>query len=496
MYRIAIATLLVVTIPIHAQEPIRFARSPALSPDGKTVAFSYLGDLWTVDAKGGVATQLTRHEKHDYNPVFSPDGQWIAFSSNRHGQYDVFVVPVKGGRANRLTFDSADDHVTGWSPDSKHVLFSSGREFELTLRIELYSVPVEGGAVKRITAWEGRDGAYSPKGDVIAYVRGPGAWNRRGYHGSSNDDIWLSNADGTNNRRFTSHNGQDSYPQWSADGKSLFYVSDVTGGLSNIVKQDLDGGKPVAVTSHKDDFVRRARIGANGQAIVYECGFDLWIHSIKEGKSAKLKIEVNADDQTNPDTIKTFSNGASEFVWSPDEKFCAIVVHGEIFLVGGKGGKGKRLTEHPAFDHGVAWSPDGKRLLFLSDRSGHEDIYSLEPDDPDHPTLIAAHKYKVKQLTNSPESESGVHFSPDGNHVTFVRAGKLLRMDPDGKNERVLVADGQVIDYEWSPDSRWICYSRMDGSFASELYISPAGAVRDFQQRRHLEQVGQPPGVH
>src|SRR2546429_5641690 len=104
---IAIVVVLLGSSAINGQEPIRLARTPALSPDGKTVAFSYLGDLWTVDAKGGVAHHLTMHEKHDYNPVFSPDGQWIAFSSNRHGQYDVFVIPVKGGRPKRLTCDSA-----------------------------------------------------------------------------------------------------------------------------------------------------------------------------------------------------------------------------------------------------------------------------------------------------------------------------------------------------------------------------------------------------
>src|SRR5215468_5364458 len=140
----AAAALLLIPTVLEAQEPIRFARSPALSPDGKTVAFSYLGDLWTVDAKGGVAQHLTMHEKHDYNPVFSPDGQWIAFSSNRHGQYDVFVIPVKGGRPKRLTFDSSDDHPTGWTPDSAHVLFMSGREIDLPQKAELFSISIHG----------------------------------------------------------------------------------------------------------------------------------------------------------------------------------------------------------------------------------------------------------------------------------------------------------------------------------------------------------------
>src|SRR3954451_7710278 len=152
MTRILLASILLLAnlSAIAAQEPIRFARTPDISPDGKTVAFSYLGDIWLVDVNGGEATHLTMHEKHDFNPVFSPDGKWIAFSSNRHGQYDVFVIPVKGGRPKRLTYDSADDHVTGWSPDSKHVLFMSGRGQDLPYRVELYSVSINGGQARQI----------------------------------------------------------------------------------------------------------------------------------------------------------------------------------------------------------------------------------------------------------------------------------------------------------------------------------------------------------
>jgi tricorn protease len=485
MNRILLAAMLLfyTAATINAQESIRFARTPALSPDGKTVAFSYLGDLWTVDAGGGVARHLTMHEKHDYNPVFSPDGKWIAFSSNRYGQYDVFVVPVKGGRPKRLTYDSADDHPTGWTPDSQSVLFMSGREIEMPGKVELFTIALDGGPAKRISVYEGREGSFSPKGDMIAYVRGPGSWYRKGYNGSSNDDIWISNADGTNNRRITVHKGQDSHPIWAPDGKHLYYVSDTTGGLANLVKLEIDGARgdllsskpaPKALTKHKDDFVRRARMSANGEAIVYECGFDLWLYSVKEGKSRKLNIEVNADDQWNPEAVKTLTTGATEFAWSPDEKHAAFVVHGEIFLLPRAGGKAKRLTDHPGFDHGMAWSPDGKKMFFLSDRNGYEDVYLLEPDDPDHPTLVAAHRYKVTQITDTPEAETGISFAPDGSRVAYVRAGKLITMNPDGGDMKVLFNQGQVIDYEWSPDSKWICVARLDGSFASELFILPA----------------------
>src|SRR5438128_9889481 len=126
---VAVVTLALLALasPAAAQEPIRFARTPDLSPDGKLVAFSYLGDIWVVETIGGIARPVTMHEAHDINPVFSPDGRWIAFSSNRHGSYDVFVVPAEGGRPRRLTFDSANDIVSGWSPDGKQVLFTSTR---------------------------------------------------------------------------------------------------------------------------------------------------------------------------------------------------------------------------------------------------------------------------------------------------------------------------------------------------------------------------------
>ena len=140
---------------------------------------------------GGVARHVTMHERHEQYPVFSPDGKHIAFSSNRHGSYDVFVVPVQGGKPTRLTFDSADDYVTGWSPDGQYILFTSNRGTDFPSRAEVYKVPVKGGRAVAITQHEGRDGVFSPKGDQIAYVRGPGTWYRKGYRGSSNDDIWI-----------------------------------------------------------------------------------------------------------------------------------------------------------------------------------------------------------------------------------------------------------------------------------------------------------------
>jgi tricorn protease len=461
-----------------AQEPIRFARAPDVSPDGRQVAFSYQGDIWVVEAIGGVARPVTVHEAHDTLPVFSPDGRSIAFSSNREGSYDVYVVPTHGGKPRRLTFDSAADRVSGWSPDGKHVLFSSFRNTDFPPVLDLYLVPVQGGREQRVTAFEGRDGVFNPRGDQIAYVRGAGIWYRKNYRGSSNDDIWIYRADGSQNRQLTSFNGQDGSPMWSADGKSVFYVSEQF-GTSNICRLNADGsGQPQQVTFHQGEGVLRARISSNGEWLVYECGADLYVCSTAGPTPScrKLAIEAFADDKTNPEVNVTFNQALTEYALTPDERYAAVVFHGEIFLtpLTDKTTKAKRLTDHPAHDHDLAWSPDIKKLLFVSDRDGEENIYALEHNDTDHPDLIRAHQYKVTRLTKTTLPESGVGFSPDGKLVSFLRDGRLWTMKPDGSDQRQLVNEPIVFEYEWSPDSKWIAFARLDSHFASEIYVIPA----------------------
>jgi tricorn protease len=466
--------------PAQAQEPIRCARTPDISPDGKLIAFSYLGDIWTVEAIGGVARPVTMHEAHDINPVFSPDGKWLAFSSNRHGQYDVFVAPAVGGKPRRLTFDSGNDMVNGWTPDGKSVVFASNRSTDFPFNMACYTIPVEGGNERRLPLFEGKESHFAPTGSAVAFVRGPGTWYRRGYRGSSNDEIWIANPNGTSQKRLTTFDGQDGSPMWAPDGRKLYYVTEMGGkpGCANIVAQNLNTGLvaegiPVRLTTHEDDTVRNARLSGNGEWIVYECGADLWVVSTRSSiPPRKLAIEVNADDKSNTERSVTFTRDATEFALNADEDAAVVTVQGELFLVRlPDGGKATRLTDSPAFDHAATFSPDGKSIIFLSDRSGHEDIYSLEPDDVEHPELTKAHKFKVKRLTNTVEGELDPRFSPKGDRVAFIRSGKLWTMKPDGTDQKVLAGDAQVFDYDWSPDGKMVVYARMDGSFASELFI-------------------------
>jgi tricorn protease len=228
-----------------------------------------------------------------------------------------------------------------------------------------------------------------------------------------------------------------------------------------------------AITKHREESVRRARISGNGEWIVYECGPDLWVISTRDGQPRRLAIEVNADEKSNVDRTVTYTRDMTEYALSPSENHFAFVVHGELFLMPYSGGKATRLTDDPAFDHNIAWAADGRSIVFCSDRGGQEDLYRLEADDPEHPEFTKAHRFKTIRLTNTPEPEIGASFSPDGSRVAFIRSGKLWTMKPDGSDAKQLFDKGQVFDYDWSPDGKFVAFARMDGSFASEVYIMP-----------------------
>jgi len=455
---------------------VRFARTPDISPDGRWVAFSYLGDIWIVSAEGGVARQITTHEAHEINPVFSPDGRWLAFSSNRYGSYDVFVVSVEGGPPRRLTFDSAHELVNDWTPDGRYILFSTRRTPQFPPLPEMYLVPVEGGRERRLPLDEGRDGVFRPDGLELAYIRGPGLWYRKGYRGSANDDIWICRADGTHHRRLTSFNGQDGSPMWSADGRWIYYVSEES-GVSNIFRRSADGtGPSVQITHHTSEGVRRARISRNGEWIVYECGFELYRLHVSEAnpQPQRIAIVARADLASNPEVYRTFTQGISEYALAPNEQHLAIVVHGEIFLVPVSGGKARNVSNSPAHDREPVWSPDNKAIAFISDRDGEENVYLIESAEPPGAELGQARQYRIRRVTHHAGPESGISFSPDGKKLAVLRHGTLWVMDRDGANAKVLVPQPRVIEYSWSPDGSWIVYSRMDAHFASDLYLIPA----------------------
>ncbi len=469
--------VLVISVWAEGLEPARFLRFPAFSPDGKQIAFSYMGDIWVAPADGGTAIRLTVHPAHDIRPKFSPDGKWIAFNSNRDGNYDIYLMPATGGKPKRLTFHSADDILGDWSPDGRWIVFSSNRDHRFA---QIYLLEVETGYVRRLTSDEtsSHSPTFSPDGRYIVFCRGGTSWWRKGYVGSANSEIWRLpiSIDGDQitvgkAERLTNYNGNDWWPMVSQDGW-LYFVSDRKGAF-NIWRMQFvglkNGQEPKAeqITNHADR-VLYPSMSRDGRFIVYEHDFSLWVVPTKGGSPKQLTIYAPSDELQNRQQRLTLTSQATEFALSPDGKQIAFVVRGEIFVVNAdKGGEAKQITDHPYRDFDINWSPDSRKLAFISERDGNNEVY-----------IVDVKTKELKRLTNTPDAaESKPKWSPTGNYVAFIRGpfGKqLCWVDVNTGEEKVVVEGPFIGEFEWSPDGRWICFNRRDpANNVTDLYIVP-----------------------
>ncbi|HEX8087610.1 MAG TPA: biopolymer transporter Tol, partial [Blastocatellia bacterium] len=246
LYALALLLALWAPLPAAAREA-KLVRYPHYH-QGRIV-FTYLADIWTADEDGKNIRRVTVHKARDVYPRFSPDGRWIAFSSDRDGNLDVFVIPSEGGAAKQLTFHSADDSVLGWTPDSRAVLFSSQRGEDFAAR--LFTVSLEGGMERNAGADMGIYASYSPDGKKLAINRKSQSYWRKYYRGSAQTDVTVMDVAAKKFTDLTDFNGMDSWPMWGAEG-FIYFVSDREGGdLTNIWRVPEAGGKAERVTSFK-----------------------------------------------------------------------------------------------------------------------------------------------------------------------------------------------------------------------------------------------------
>lgn len=474
------------TAPLRtpALAPIRGAHYPALSPDGRQLCFSYLGDLWVVSSEGGMASRLTVHVAHDAYPRWSPDGNWIAFSSNRDGNYDVFIIPAQGGEARPLTFHSADDIVMDWSPDGSQILFGASREGQF---VDLYAIALKDGKLRRLTndRTSSTYGAFSPGGKQVAYVRGGQSWWRPKYKGSRNAEIYTLELFSGKTRRLTRYEGWDGWPLYASDGRTLYFVTD-RDGTSNVWRMSVAGGDPQPITRHQGDAVRFPSIARDGSRIAYEYNAEIWILPLKNasGQSVRtaanipraraipLKILAPSDQRQNVIQPTLIEAGATSLALSEDGKTFAFTARGEIWTCPVDGGDATRLTETGAAEYQPVWSPDGNRLAYTTDRNGNLDVYLMDV------------KTKAEQpLATNPADDTRPQFSPDGRFLAYIRTGGsepglYVQPLPPGKEaptpEVVRVGPGTGIGgYAWSPDARWLVYQQRDPTGTTDLWIVP-----------------------
>ena len=463
-----------------ADSSVAMPRYPALSPDGKTLVFSYQGDLWSAPSDGSArARRLTAHPAYERRATFSPDGKRIAYNSNRYGQNDVLVMPVDGGETERLTYYSGGSTLQAWSGDGSTVLVTARRELQRR-GPAFYTVKATGGKPGRpkplLAISNLLTGALSPDGKHLVFARGSGDWSRRGYRGSANADIWVYTLATKQFRRLTTFEGQDLWPLWLPDSKSVLYVSE-RDGTYNLYRQSISGGGPVQITRYKGDGVRNPTVSADGSRAAFEVGDRIATVALNTPNAVTrdVPLAVATDEKRNDLVVETLTGNATEMAATPDGEQIAVVVKGDIFVMDKDGGRAAQVTDAPTRDSDLAWSKDGKTLFFVSTRDGNPELYAVTSADPNEPRLSRALRHMETRLTNTPEPERNPQLSPDGKQMAFVRGrGDLMVGDARGQNARAALKGTNLAGYDWSPDGKWFAVSRSDENFNNDILIMPA----------------------
>ncbi len=429
------------------------------------IAFTYLGDIWTANEGGQDVRRITVHRARDVYPRFSPDGKWIAFSSDRNGGMDVFIVPVEGGTPKQLTFHSTDDTVLAWAPDSKTVLFASNRAEDFTGK--LYTVGLEGGLPVNVGADMGVWASYSPDGSKLAINRHGQVYWRKYYRGSNATDVTVMDVAARRFTDVTDFKGLDSWPLWARDG-SIYFVSDREGGgLTNIWRVAEKGGQAEQVTTFKTGDVRWPAISADGKAIVFEHDFGIWKVDVASRKATPIKLEIAAETQENLTEVRSFRSELDDYELDPSGRRIVFSIHGEIFTAPVEEGDLTQVTDSPWRDQSGGYAPDGSRLAFVSDRSGREELYLSAPDGRGQP----------EKITDRDALKLSFSWSPDSKSIAFVSSDNTLRRyDVDSRQTKDLATAryGNFSRPVWSPDGQWIAYSRSSEVRSNDVYLVPA----------------------
>jgi len=456
--------------PAPPVAPQPYFTEPALSPDRKEIAFVSGGDIWTVPAAGGSASLLISHTANEARPMYSPDGKQLAFVSSRTGNGDIYILTFASGDLKRLTFDDGLDLLDGWSRDGRWLYFSSGSR-DIGNQSDIYRVRATGGTPMQVSADRYTSeffSAPSPDGSLVAFnARGisSGQWWRKGHSHIDESEIWLlrsvDSASPAYEKVTEASGAKEMWPMWSADGRNLFYVSDrVDAGNKNGAQNiwSISPGKPVArrISSFTDGRVVWPSISYDGREIVFEHDFRIWKLDTESGKTAEVSIQRRGASAGPAIEHFRLSDQISELQLSPDGKKVAFVIRGEVFAASAsEGGDAARVSISSGEEYQIAWSPDSRRLAYVSDRDGtpHLFIYDFSSNTE-------------TQLTRESADDSTPIFSPDGKLLAFLRGARELKvMNVNDKSERVVVSGTFerppiIADrpYVWSPDSKWLAY--------------------------------------
>lgn len=460
------AALLAASLASQAQQGPLWMRYPAISPDGSTIAFAYKGDLYCVPAQGGEARQLTTHAAYDSQPIWSPDGKKIAFTSNREGSMDVYVISAKGGAPTRLTTHSGKETPIAFK-DNDHVLFSANimptaqsNLFAANEFSQVYEVSTEGGRPKLYSVLPMENISINKNGQVLYHDKKgyEDAW-RKHHTSPITRDIWM--LDNGKYQKLTTFKGEDRNPVWAADNQSFYYLSEQDGSF-NIYRRNIASGKDTQITQQKKNPIRFLT-SSNDGLLCY--GFDGEIYTVKEGaQPQKVSISITTDNDEPSLIRKVQSWGATEIALSPDAKEVAFVMHGDVYVTSTEYKTTKRITDTPQQERNLSFAPDGRSLVYASERNGVWQIFQAKIKNEKEKNFTYSTEVEEEQLTKTNVTSQYPAYSPDGKEVAFYEDRATLRIINLKSKEVRTVLDGKYnfsysdgdIWFEWSPDSKWL----------------------------------------
>ena len=497
-------------------------RDVQVSPDGSQILFCYKGDIYKVSADGGTAVQLTTQDSYECSPVWSADGKQIAFASDRHGNLDIYVMQAEGGSATRLTYNSVAEVPQAFTPDGKWVLFGAVIQdpaqsvmFPSNSLPELYKVPVKGGRTLQVLGTPAEMLSFASDGKSFFYQDRKGYEDEwRKHHTSSiTRDVWFYDAQSGKHTNITSHAGEDRNPVLSADGKTLYFLSERNGGSMNVYSYEIRNSQlsnlpqPQTVTSFKTHPVRFLSIAKNG-LLCYAYNGEIYTQKGSE-KPKKLDVSLTRDDEAVISDL-SFSSGARQSVVSKDGKQIAFVVRGEVFVTSTEYATTRRISKTAGAEADVDFAPDGRTVVYASERNGNWQLYTasiVRDEDLNfaNATLIKEEsifpELPALRLDSKPDFSQVERrypkYSPDGKKLAFIEDRIKLKV-VDLKTKKVTqVTDGSKwysqsggFDYEWSPDGKWFVLSyianRRDPYTDQGIVSAEGGEIHPITQSGYM----------
>jgi Tol biopolymer transport system component/C-terminal processing protease CtpA/Prc len=472
-----------------SQNEALWLRYPSISPDGSKIAFTYKGDIYVVSSAGGTATAITLHEAEDFMPVWSHDGKTIAFASNRYGNFDIFVMPSTGGEPKRLTWHSSNEYPYAFTPDDITLIFggvrqdaASHRQYPTESQPEVYKVPVNGGRIDQLWTIPAENITVSRDGNLYVYHDKKGGENEwRKHHTSSiTRDIWIWNRSTGSHTMLSTFKGEDRSPVFSPDEKSLYYLSEESGSFNVHNFLISDPGQKKQITFFRGGPVRFLSASEAGRLCF---GYDGSIYTLEPGgQPQKLAVTIITSGKTNVEKVIAVNGNVREMAVSPDGKEVAFIVRGEVFVSSADGGITKRITNTPEEERFIGFSPSGDSLIYASERSGTWKIFLSKIVRSEEPYFYASTLIREEPLISGSHDSYQPKISPDGKEIAFIEDRRSLKVfNIKTKQVRTLISPENMIYmsegdqyFQWSPDSKWILAEYSPIMSNSEVALIPA----------------------